>query len=59
MNHLAHFLLAPQTVEGIVGTLLGDFHRGPAMTGLPPAVAAAVRLHRAIDPRVAWARRLA
>jgi len=49
MNHIAHFLLAPQTVEGAIGTLLADFVRGPVAESLPAAVAAAVRLHRAID----------
>ncbi len=49
MNHIAHFLLAPQTGEGVIGTLLADFVRGPVAADLPPAVAAAVRLHRAID----------
>ena len=28
MNHIAHFLLAPPTVDGAIGTLLADFHRG-------------------------------
>jgi acyl carrier protein phosphodiesterase len=49
MNHIAHFLLAPQTAHGVVGTLLADFHRGPISTALPPEVAGAVALHRAID----------
>ena len=35
MNHIAHFLLAPQTVPGTVGTLLADFHRGAVSDTLP------------------------
>ena len=49
LNHLAHFLLAPQTDEAVVGTLLADFHRGAVGDELPDGVADAVRLHRAID----------
>ena len=49
MNHLAHFLLAPQTKEATLGTLLADFHRGEIGRELPDGVAAAIRLHRAID----------
>jgi acyl carrier protein phosphodiesterase len=49
LNHLAHFLLAPQTVEATVGTLLADFHRGAIGEELPDPVAGAVALHRAID----------
>ena len=39
MNHLAHFLLAPQTDEATIGTLLADFHRGAITDALPAAVA--------------------
>ena len=49
MNHLAHFLLAPAGPQALLGTLLADFHRGPIDASLPPDVANAVRLHRAID----------
>ena len=49
MNHIAHFLLAPQTQAATVGTLLADFHRGPVTAALPEEVRAAVVLHRAID----------
>jgi acyl carrier protein phosphodiesterase len=49
MNHIAHFLLAPHTQEGAVGTLLADFYRGPISTALPGEIVAAIALHRAID----------
>jgi len=49
MNHIAHFLLAPHTVEGATGTLLADFQRGPIPAELPAEVRAAIRLHRSID----------
>lgn len=51
MNHIAHFLFAPRTVEGVAGTLLADFHRGPIGEDLPSAVQGAIALHRAIDGR--------
>ena len=49
MNHLAHFLLAPHTVDAAIGTLLADFHRGAIEAELPAEVAQAIALHRAID----------
>jgi acyl carrier protein phosphodiesterase len=49
LNHLVHFLLAPQTVAATVGTLLADFHRGTIGADLPEPVAEAIALHRAID----------
>jgi acyl carrier protein phosphodiesterase len=49
MNHIAHFLLAPHTAEGAVGTLLADFYRGPISSALPEEIVAAIALHRAID----------
>lgn len=49
MNHIAHFLLAPQTEQGTVGTLLADFYRGPISMALPEEIVAAIALHRAID----------
>ncbi len=49
MNHIAHFLLAPHTVEGATGTLLADFQRGAIPAELPADIRAAIRLHRSID----------
>ena len=52
LNHIAHFLLAPHTEDGAIGTLLADFHRGPIGSDLPDGVASAIALHRAIDGHV-------
>ena len=49
MNHIAHFLIAPHTPQGVVGTLLADFLRGAIAADLPAGIAQAVALHRAID----------
>jgi len=49
MNFLAHALLAGEDPADRIGGLLGDFVKGPLPAGLPPALAAGVALHRAID----------
>ncbi|PWK83857.1 ACP phosphodiesterase [Fulvimonas soli] len=49
MNHLAHALLAGDDDGLRLGGLLGDFVRGAPDPALPTAVAAGIRLHRAID----------
>ena len=49
MNHLAHFLLAPDDDAGRAGTLLGDFIRGTDLSAWPAEVEHAIRLHRRID----------
>jgi acyl carrier protein phosphodiesterase len=49
MNFLAHALLAGSADADRIGGLLGDFVKGPLPAGLPPALAAGVALHRAID----------
>ena len=49
MNHIAHFLLAPRTGDGAIGTLLADFHRGAIAPALPAGIAEAIALHRRID----------
>ena len=49
MNFLAHALLAGDDPADRIGGLLGDFVKGPLPAGLPPALAAGVALHRAID----------
>lgn len=49
MNFLAHALLAGDDDADRVGGVLGDFVKGPLPAGLPPALAAGVALHRAID----------
>jgi acyl carrier protein phosphodiesterase len=49
MNFLAHALLAGDDDDDRIGGLLGDFVKGWLPAGLPPALAAGVALHRAID----------
>ncbi|MGL1832238.1 ACP phosphodiesterase [Rhodocyclaceae bacterium SMB388] len=49
MNFLAHALLAGDDPADQLGGLIGDFVKGPLPAGLPPDVAAGVRLHRLID----------
>lgn len=49
MNYLAHALLAGEDDSLILGSLLGDFVRGPVSNALPSRVADGVRLHRAVD----------
>lgn len=49
MNHLAHYALAPATDAARMGTLLGDFARGPDLSAWPAEVESAIRLHRRID----------
>ena len=49
MNFLAHALLAGDAAADRVGGLMGDFIKGPLPAQLPPALAAGVALHRAID----------
>lgn len=50
MNFLAHLYLSPPEPQAWLGSLLGDFVKGPVeAAGYPPAVAHAIRLHRAVD----------
>ncbi len=49
MNYLAHAFLSCYSPEAVIGALLGDFVKGPAADRHPPAVRAAIQLHRAID----------
>jgi len=49
MNFLAHAYLAGDSPADRLGGLIGDFVKGPLPAGLPPDVAAGVRLHRQID----------
>ena len=49
MNFLAHALLAGDDDDDRIGGLMGDFVKGLLPAGLPPALAAGVALHRAID----------
>lgn len=49
MNYLAHFYLAEQSSEGLLGSLLGDFVKGRLDNRFPEAVRRGIALHRAID----------
>ena len=49
MNYLAHFYLAEQSSEGLLGSLLGDFVKGRLDDRFPASVRRGIALHRAID----------
>lgn len=50
MNHLAHLLIADRLQACPVGTLMGDYVKGPlAEHDLPPEIHHAVALHRQVD----------
>ncbi len=50
MNFLAHVYLSPPTADARLGSLLGDFVKGPVdHAGYNAEITAAIRLHRAID----------
>lgn len=49
MNYLAHLYLAEQSREGLLGSLLGDFVKGPLGNRHTQTVRRGIALHRAID----------
>jgi acyl carrier protein phosphodiesterase len=49
MNYLAHLYLAPPSDEGLLGSLMGDFVKGPLAGRYAPGIAHALVLHRRID----------
>ncbi len=49
MNYLAHLYLAEQSLEGLLGSLLGDFVKGRLDDRFPETVRRGIALHRAID----------
>jgi acyl carrier protein phosphodiesterase len=49
MNYLAHLYLAPPGDDGLLGSLMGDFVKGPLTGRYPPGIAHALILHRRID----------
>ncbi|KJK04398.1 MULTISPECIES: ACP phosphodiesterase [Pseudomonas] len=49
MNYLAHLHLGGQQPEQLLGSLYGDFVKGPLGGRYPLALEAAIRLHRQID----------
>lgn len=49
VNFLAHLVLAPQTPEGLIGSIAPDMIRGPLPAQLHESVLAAAREHQSID----------
>ncbi|HLD68758.1 MAG TPA: ACP phosphodiesterase [Pseudomonas sp.] len=49
MNYLAHLHLGGPQPAQLLGSLYGDFVKGPLAGAYPPAIEAAIRLHRRID----------
>lgn len=50
MNFLAHLYLSPPSPDALIGSLLGDFVKGPVeRAGYNDEITHAIRLHRAID----------
>lgn len=49
MNYLAHLHLGGQQPEQLLGSLYGDFVKGPLAGRFPVPLEAAIRLHRQID----------
>jgi acyl carrier protein phosphodiesterase len=49
LNFLAHLYLAEPTPMGLLGSLMGDFVKGPMVGTYPPALVQALRLHRRVD----------
>ena len=49
VNFLAHLVLAPQTPEGLIGSIAPDMIQGPLPKDLHPEVMAAAKEHHRID----------
>jgi acyl carrier protein phosphodiesterase len=49
MNYLAHLYLAEGSPESLVGSILGDFVKGPIGDKYPRGVRRGIELHRKID----------
>ena len=49
MNFLAHLFLADRETEALLGSLMGDFVKGPLMGRHPPVLERALAQHRAVD----------
>ena len=49
MNFLAHLYLADRRPEALLGSLMGDFVKGPLAGRFPPELAQALAQHRRID----------
>jgi acyl carrier protein phosphodiesterase len=49
VNFLAHLYLSDGSDEGLLGSLMGDFVKGPIGERYPPGIARGIALHRRID----------
>ncbi len=49
MNYLAHLHLGGQSSDELLGSLYGDFVKGPLVGRFSPETEAAIQLHRTID----------
>jgi acyl carrier protein phosphodiesterase len=49
MNYLAHLYLADANPDSLIGSLMGDFAKGPVDSRLAPAIAQGILVHRKID----------
>lgn len=49
MNYLAHLHLGGQRPEELLGSLYGDFVKGPLQGQYSPVIESSIRLHRRID----------
>ncbi|MEX0960001.1 MAG: ACP phosphodiesterase [Burkholderiales bacterium] len=49
MNYLGHLYLSPPGEDALLGSLLGDFVKGPLDDRYPEAVTRAIALHRRLD----------
>jgi acyl carrier protein phosphodiesterase len=49
VNFLAHLVLAPQTPEGLIGSIAPDMIQGPLPSDLHDAVASAAKEHHQVD----------
>lgn len=49
MNYLGHLFLSPAGDDALLGSLLGDFVKGPIAGRYPEPVARAIALHRRLD----------
>ena len=49
MNYLGHLYLSPPGEDALLGSLMGDFVKGPIAGKFPLAISRAIALHRRLD----------
>ncbi|HWQ38823.1 MAG TPA: ACP phosphodiesterase [Burkholderiales bacterium] len=49
MNYLGHLYLSPPDEDALLGSLMGDFVKGPVAGRYPPSIERAIVLHRRLD----------